>query len=246
MTESLEEVLACFLKGMYARAVLDMGCGRGKSTASLSKIFPGALVIGVDTDFGKLLEAQENVSASASFVCACASQLPVKEGSLDVATFVLALHELREEDVDLALHEVWSALSDGGTLLILDKVADEPCSPSEKAVVLAEMAYHRAKELALGEKAYGLRKSFELLRQLKRCGFDVVQLRLLSVGKKLSSEEFFRSWGRETRRLMEKLSPKERGEVESLVKCLEKVVREHGYGPARVAAILLEKRSKRT
>jgi methyltransferase family protein/winged helix-turn-helix protein len=104
----------------------DLGCGQGWSTIAVSRAFPGAEVLGIDSDAASISEARAAAAehgVRARFECADAAELG-KAGPFDVVLLLEALHDLaRPVDV---LAGARAALAADGVLL----VADEAVAPA--------------------------------------------------------------------------------------------------------------------
>jgi SAM-dependent methyltransferase len=96
-----------------ARA-LDIGCGAGRSTAALEPI--AWHVVGLEPVRGMLTHRRE-VAPRASFVVACAEQLPFAAGSFDI---VAAAGALNYVDLGLFLPDLARVLAPGGVMVIYD------------------------------------------------------------------------------------------------------------------------------
>ena len=101
--------------------VLDVGCGTGRPTRELQKLYPKAQVIGADLAPGMLEMAAKKQpffnwrGEKAGFVCAEASQLPLADASCDLVYASLILQWC--EDLDATLLEWRRLLKPHGLLL---------------------------------------------------------------------------------------------------------------------------------
>ena len=104
----------------------DLGCGQGWSTIAVARAFPGAEVLGIDSDPASIAEARAAAAdhgVAARFECADASQLAAA-GPFDVVLLLEALHDMaRPVEV---LGAARAALAADGALL----VADEAVAPT--------------------------------------------------------------------------------------------------------------------
>lgn len=237
----LKDALEAVCRGV----VIDLGCGHGRSTELISRGCPGSLVIGIDLDCPRVSDARKRLEESASIglVCGDASELPFRSSSIGSAVALLTLHEVDSDRVELLLREVHRVLREKGLFLVVVKVLTEFRSPAEELTVLTEVAYHKARELAYGEKAWGVRRSRELMETVEKAGFKTLKQEEVYAGRHIPPEEFLRSWGRDTLRILNTLSPGwEREELEQLVKRIKATAARHGYGPARFLVALFAKR----
>lgn len=101
--------------------ILDVGCGTGRPTRELQKLYPKSQVVGVDLAPGMLKIAAKKQpffswqGKKADFVCAEASQLPLADASCDLIYASLILQWC--EDLDATLLEWRRLLKPHGLLL---------------------------------------------------------------------------------------------------------------------------------
>ena len=232
------------LKAVCRGVIVDLGCGHGRSTELISRGCPSSLVIGIDLDCPRVSDARKRLEESASIglVCGDASELPFRSSSIGSAVALLALHEVDSDRVELLLREVRRVLREKGLFLVVDKVLTEFRSPAEELTVLTEVAYHKARELAYGEKAWGVRRPRELVESVEKAGFKTLKQEVYA-GRHIPPEEFLRSWGRDTLGILNTLPPgRVRKELEQLVERIKATAARHGYGPARILVALFAKR----
>jgi len=105
------------------RRIVDLGCGFGKSTFPLAKAHPEADVVGVDLA-APLLELAHAEAArrglAIRFRQAAADATGLEEGSADLVTSTMLLHELPPAVVRSTLAESARLLAPGGELVMLD------------------------------------------------------------------------------------------------------------------------------
>lgn len=107
-----------------ASRVLDMGCGFGKSTLPIAMQFPHARVEGIDFSSPCLTlaasAAKQAHVGNVLFRQGDATDTELPEGSFDVVTSTMLLHELPSEAVDRLLSETQRVLQPGGRMVHLD------------------------------------------------------------------------------------------------------------------------------
>lgn len=103
--------------------VLDIGCGRGTTTISLARRYPGA-VTAIDQSPALLAAAYERLlvaGTTARIVCGDFHQLPIRDESADVAIASFCLYHSRHPE--RALAEISRCLHPGGHLIATTKSA---------------------------------------------------------------------------------------------------------------------------
>ncbi|MGM0399477.1 MAG: class I SAM-dependent methyltransferase [Halobacteriota archaeon] len=109
-----------FLDGVEGDTALDVGCANGRHTELLAAVADRA--IGLDASRPLLDEAecrQDEHGFDASLLQGDASRLPLREDSVDLATYVATMHHLptREARVE-SLDELARVLTPGGRALV--------------------------------------------------------------------------------------------------------------------------------
>jgi ubiquinone/menaquinone biosynthesis C-methylase UbiE len=98
--------------------VLDIGCGNGSLLALYADA--GCSVAGVDTSPSMLARARRRLGERADIREASATSLPYADGSFDLVTASLMLHELTSADRAAAIAEMARVAAADGRLLITD------------------------------------------------------------------------------------------------------------------------------
>ncbi len=232
-------MLESVILGHCSPFMLDIGCGRGRSTFFVEKVCVGE-VVGVDIDCSKLRRI--NISSRSMFVCADSSQLPFRSKVFGLITVIYTLHEVSEDSIENVLEEIYRVLEVSGTLIVVDKVALEGLDPPERLTLLTEEAYHKALEYTGSPKVWGIKSPGEVLKKIESHGFKVEYQRIMTLGKWIHGKRFLREWGRDTMRLLNQISDNRlRGKVEDLVKEIKRIACEYGYGPTKVLVSVFKK-----
>jgi len=116
------ETLARHVPVDEIKVVLDVGCGTGRFSASLSERF-GATVVGVDPSWKMLVEARRTVHhPRVEFLQAKGERLPL-EGSCGCLVYLsMVYHHM--ENMELAAAEFFRVLRSGGFLCIRNSTLD--------------------------------------------------------------------------------------------------------------------------
>ncbi|QLD87540.1 class I SAM-dependent methyltransferase [Natronomonas salina] len=105
-----------FCEGRRARTALDVGCGNGRHAELLTE--HADRVVGVDASRGLLSVARERVP-DAHLLQGDAAELPLTDGSVDLAVYVATLHHLPTRGLRRqSLDELARVLAPGGTALV--------------------------------------------------------------------------------------------------------------------------------
>lgn len=105
------------------RRIVDLGCGFGKSTWPFKRAFPEAEVIGVDLAASCLALAAERASAQGldiRFRQADCARTGLEDGSADLVTSTMLVHEMPRPQLEATLREAARLLAPGGLLRFLD------------------------------------------------------------------------------------------------------------------------------
>ncbi|HIJ72504.1 MAG TPA: class I SAM-dependent methyltransferase [Candidatus Hydrogenedentes bacterium] len=102
--------------------VLDMGCGTGRFSASLSDQF-GAIVVGADPSQKMLAEARRTVEhPRVKFLIGSAEHLPLNDGTICLIYLSMVYHHI--DNLALATNEWYRVLRPGGFLCIRNSTRD--------------------------------------------------------------------------------------------------------------------------
>lgn len=121
LRQDKNEAVAARLLAGRTGAALDIGCGPGKFTQSLTALF--AAVSGVDISAKAIAKAQAAAAAAdckIDFRVASGDALPYGDASFDTAIFSNSLHHM--PDIAAALREARRVLRPGGLLYVMEPV----------------------------------------------------------------------------------------------------------------------------
>jgi pimeloyl-ACP methyl ester carboxylesterase/SAM-dependent methyltransferase len=154
--------------------VLDVGCGTGGLARKIAAA--GRQVVGVDLSPRNIEYAERrSLDSAATFRVADASSLPDAERSFDVATVVMALHEMPQTGRRAVLGELARV---AGRIVIVDYAVPQPRNVSG--------VRNRVVELAAGPDHFGAFRDYVRLggldTVLDECGLDIVDDRTLNQG----------------------------------------------------------------
>jgi len=111
--------------GFSPRRILDMGCTVGHNLVPLAQHFPGAQVVGVDVSEPVLRYAHARARSlgvkNISFLQQNAENLDLADGSFDIITTSMFLHELSMTSLPRVLSETYRLLDEGGLVVHLEQ-----------------------------------------------------------------------------------------------------------------------------
>jgi SAM-dependent methyltransferase len=155
---STNAAVARELLGRDGRRALDIGCGDGKFTRSLTALFPE--VCGIDVRASRIEDARaaaEAAGVAVDFRVAGGEALPFADASFDAVAFSNSLHHMT--DIAVALREAARVLGPNGLLYVMEPV------PSG--------TYHEATRLVNDETAVRT-AAYRALLRLAEGGFVAV------------------------------------------------------------------------
>lgn len=105
------------------RDVVDIGCGGGALVRALTAL--GARVTGVETSEQQLAPARASGGGSgARYLVGRAQQLPLEDGSVDVAVFMRSLHHVPPDAMLPALREARRVLRPDGVVFVAEPLPE--------------------------------------------------------------------------------------------------------------------------
>jgi ubiquinone/menaquinone biosynthesis C-methylase UbiE len=105
------------------RAILDLGCGFGKSTRPFVDAFPAAQVVGIDLSAPNLKLAHQQAERLGKRITFCqraAEKTGFADASFDLVTATMLIHEMPMPVLGRVLSEALRVLRPGGLLAVLD------------------------------------------------------------------------------------------------------------------------------
>lgn len=111
------------VRGLAPKRIMDVATGTGDLAIAMAKGIPEARIEGIDLSPEMLEVARRKVAGSGlagrvSLAVGDAENLPVEEGSFDVATVAFGVRNFG--DLELGLRELHRSLRKGGTVVILE------------------------------------------------------------------------------------------------------------------------------
>jgi SAM-dependent methyltransferase len=103
--------------------VLDLGAGTGTLTLLIKRLFPGAVVEGIDGDAAVLAIARDKASRAGldvTFARGLSFDLPYPDSSFDRVLSSLLFHHLTHDQKERSLREALRVLRPGGELHVVD------------------------------------------------------------------------------------------------------------------------------
>jgi ubiquinone/menaquinone biosynthesis C-methylase UbiE len=123
LTHMLNAALKARMPAFKPRRILDMGCTIGNSTVPWKKLYPDAEVVGIDVSATALRYAHSRAEAlgqRVEFIQTNAEHTEFEDGSFDLVTSCLLLHETSATALPRILAESRRLLSPGGVMAHLD------------------------------------------------------------------------------------------------------------------------------
>ena len=100
------------------QTIMDIGCGYGVQTAWLLERFPGAKVVGIDPDTGRVRVAARVAGRRGSIKSGSAPDIPAVSQQPDLAMMLDIVHYLNDEALRLTFKRLYDCLKNGRQLII--------------------------------------------------------------------------------------------------------------------------------
>ncbi len=111
------------------QTIMDIGCGYGVQTAWLLERFPGAKVVGIDPDAGRVRVAARVAGVSASINSGSAPEIPAVSPPADLVIMLDIVHYLNDEALRLTFKNIYDRLKSGRPLIIRASIQPTRTTP---------------------------------------------------------------------------------------------------------------------
>ena len=107
------------------KRVLDIGCGFGRSTQAFADLGPDVEAVGIDLS-GSCVRLSAQIAeerpegSNTRYIQADGAEVPLPDGSFDVVTSTMLLHEMPPEAIRQLISESYRLLAPGGVAVHLD------------------------------------------------------------------------------------------------------------------------------
>jgi len=130
----MHQVLQWYSTGFNPKRILDLGCTIGNSTVPWKRFFPDAEVVGIDVSATALRYAHaraEALGVKVAFVQDNAEQTKFEDGSFDLVTSSLLIHETSAKALPRIFAECRRLLAPGGIMAHFDVPQVRDLAPLE-------------------------------------------------------------------------------------------------------------------
>ena len=167
-----EETMKFNTKGLeYPSTILDIGCGSGDSTISISELFPLANIFGVDLSPAMIELAKMRTSRS-DFYCADATNTPFEDSIADLITSFAMFHEMPADHSQRVILEMKRLIKPTGTILIWDQkitplsyIQNNPIEPFLESYATLNISQEFGSDFNTIETSEGLFKVWKITKK---------------------------------------------------------------------------------
>ena len=120
LTRAMNDLQRLMLPGMYAD-ILDVGCGRGKSSCLLSERFHPQSIVALEADQALLritAATTQHCNTKMTLMHASATNIPLPDASVNMVFCHQTFHHIADQES--AIHEFFRVLRPGGVLLFAE------------------------------------------------------------------------------------------------------------------------------
>jgi len=121
LTRALNDLQRLLPPGQTFQEILDVGCGRGKSTQLLDERFHPRRIVALDPDFNLLKSVPDNTAhcrCERTLLHASATEIPLPDASVDMVFCHQTFHHIADQET--AAREFFRVLRPGGVLLFAE------------------------------------------------------------------------------------------------------------------------------
>ena len=218
----IKRTLATIVSGI----VVDLGTGSGRSIKHLLEVMKKGFIIGLDGSCKRLASAKNVLKSDAinleiTLICCNFAYIPLKNSVANSIVSILTFHELvinKDKNINDITVEMHRILKKDGKVIVIDKLLYEAENLAEKLAILTEYVYQEALKTAKGIHLWGLHKPEDYINILKKTRFKNIKISVIDVQKRLSGEEFLKTWGKETRNLIKQIKGPKAERLEKIIK----------------------------
>jgi hypothetical protein len=170
--------------------VVDIGCGSGVLVRDLAGL--SASVVGVEISEAQLESALANDHGSgARYLVGTAQQLPLADGSMDIAVFLRALHHIPPPDLTRALSEARRVVRPDGAVYVAEPLPEGDYF-ALTSLIEDELEVRAAAQRALADAGLaGLRRSVTVEYEVRARIADVAAYRARTLSVDPDRAEIF-------------------------------------------------------
>ena len=237
------------LATIVSRIVVDLGTGSGRSIKHLLEVMKKGFIIGLDGSCKRLATAKKMLKFDAinleiALICCNFAYIPLKSSVTDSIVSILTFHELvinKDKNINDIAVEMHRILKKDGEVIVIDKFLYETENLAEKLPILTEYVYQEALKTAKGIHLWGLHKPEDYINILRKTGFKNIKISVIDVQKRLSGEEFLKTWGKETRNLIKQIKGPKAERLKKIIKKIEKIALNYGYKAGKMIIVRAKK-----